>query len=200
MGIAELVFLQRTLTNHLIKSNWSRLPIQSTMSNCISIQSSDGEVFKVEMEVAKKSKTIQTMLEDLGIEVNSDEDITETLPLPSVNSLVLRKVIDWCRYHLSDPEPMQEDQSSANNGERKQKKIVELDAWDKEFVTVDKGILLDIIMAANYLHIPGLIEMGCMTVASMVKGKSASEIRKEWNIKNDFTPNPGFENDPIFQN
>ena len=29
--------------------------------------------------------------------------------------------------------------------------------------------------------------MGCMTVASMLKGKSASEIRKDWNIKHDFT-------------
>ena len=34
----------------------------------IKIQSSDGEVFHVDVEIAKQSVTIKTMLEDLGMD------------------------------------------------------------------------------------------------------------------------------------
>ncbi|OEL28696.1 SKP1-like protein 1A [Dichanthelium oligosanthes] len=42
-------------------------------------------------------------------------------------------------------------------------------------------------MAANYLDIKGLLDLTCQTVADMIKGKTPEEIRKTFNIKNDFT-------------
>lgn len=55
----------------------------------IKLQSSDGEVFDIDVEIAKCSVTIKTMLEDLGM----DEDEEEVVPLPNVNSAILKKVI-----------------------------------------------------------------------------------------------------------
>lgn len=61
----------------------------------IKLQSLDGEVFEVDVEIAKQSVTIKTMLEDLGV----DEDEDEAIPLPNVNAAILKKVIQWCTYH-----------------------------------------------------------------------------------------------------
>ncbi|KAK7270000.1 hypothetical protein RIF29_22853 [Crotalaria pallida] len=64
----------------------------------------------------------------------------------------------------------------------------DLKAWDADFANVDQATLYDLIMAANYLDIKSLLDLICQTVADMIKGKSPEEIRKIFNIKNDFTP------------
>ena len=44
------------------------------------------------------------------------------------------------------------------------------------------------MQAANYLSIKNLLDLTCETVACMMKGKTLEEIRKKFNIKNDYTP------------
>jgi S-phase kinase-associated protein 1 len=61
----------------------------------IKIQSSDGESFTVDVDVIRCSLTIKTMLEDLGL----DEGEDDLVPLPNVNSAILRKVIAWATHH-----------------------------------------------------------------------------------------------------
>ena len=70
----------------------------------IKLQSSDGEIFPVDVAIAKQSVTIKTMLEDLGM----DEEDEEEVPLPNVNAAILKKVIQWAGYHKDDP-PLPED-------------------------------------------------------------------------------------------
>jgi S-phase kinase-associated protein 1 len=44
------------------------------------------------------------------------------------------------------------------------------------------------VQTANYLNINNLLDLACQAVADMITGKTPEEIRKIFNIKNDFTP------------
>ena len=44
------------------------------------------------------------------------------------------------------------------------------------------------MILSNVLILQGLLDVTCKTVANMIKGKTPEEIRKTFNIKNDFTP------------
>jgi S-phase kinase-associated protein 1 len=60
--------------------------------------------------------------------------------------------------------------------------------WDADFVDIEQAELFEIILGANYMDIKTLLDLSCAKVASMIKGKSTDEIRKQFNIVNDFTP------------
>jgi len=60
--------------------------------------------------------------------------------------------------------------------------------FDKNFIRVEQSMLFELILAANFLNMQDLLDLGCQTVANSIKGKSPEEIRKQFNIKNDFTP------------
>lgn len=49
-------------------------------------------------------------------------------------------------------------------------------------------MIFDLVVAANYLDIRSLLNVACKTVANLLKGKTAQEIREEFNVRNDFTP------------
>ncbi|KAK9456370.1 E3 ubiquitin ligase [Dipodascopsis uninucleata] len=142
----------------------------------ITLVSSDGESFEVEKDVAERSVLIKNMIEDVG----DSNDMP--IPLPNVSANVLKKVLEWCKHHKNDPTPVNEDDSDTR------KKSTDINEWDQKFMQVDQEMLFEIILAANYLDIKALLEVGCKTVANMIKGKSPEEIRRTFNIQNDFTP------------
>ncbi|MED6252967.1 suppressor of kinetochore protein mutant, partial [Ataeniobius toweri] len=102
----------------------------------IKLQSSDGEIFEVDVEIAKQSVTIKTMLEDLGMDDEGDDD---PVPLPNVNAAILKKVIQWCTHHKDDPPPPEDD-------ENKEKRTDDIPVWDQEFLKVDQGTLFELIL------------------------------------------------------
>ena len=63
-----------------------------------------------------------------------------------------------------------------------------VDSWYADYINVEKEELFELIMASNYLDIKPLLELACAKVASKIKNKSIEEIRKFYNIENDFTP------------
>ncbi|EMS35771.1 SKP1-like protein 1B [Triticum urartu] len=142
----------------------------------ITLKSSDGEEFQVEEAVAMESQTIRHMIED--------DCADNGIPLPNVDSKILSKVIEYCKKHVqADSTDASSSTSTAAAAPAEDLKI-----FDAEFVKVDQATLFDLILAANYLNIKGLLDLTCQTVADMIKGKTPEEIRKTFNIKNDFTP------------
>ena len=63
----------------------------------IKLKSSDGEVFEVEVKVAKLSLHFKEMLDDLGVIEN------EVLPIPpngpKISGEILGKIILWANHH-----------------------------------------------------------------------------------------------------
>ncbi|EAT83524.1 E3 ubiquitin ligase complex SCF subunit [Parastagonospora nodorum] len=148
----------------------------ATEKDQISLTTSDNAVMSVPRKVAERSILIKNLLEDLGGETS------ESIPIPNVNEPVMKKVLEWCDHHKDDPPATQDDDSDSR------KKSTDIDEWDQKFMQVDQEMLFEIILAANYLDIKALLDVGCKTVANMIKGKSPDEIRKTFNIQNDFTP------------
>lgn len=144
----------------------------------VKLQSNDQAILTVDRVVAERSMLIRNLIEDLG----DDAVATQPIPIPNVNEAVLRKVVEWCEHHRNDPQQSGED----DNDNRK--KTTDIEEWDQKFMQVDQEMLFEIILASNYLDIKALLDVGCKTVANMIKGKSPDEIRKTFNITNDFTP------------
>lgn len=158
----------------------------SNSERSIVVITSDNERFTVERKVAEKSLLIKNMLKNL-IPAEGDEDSDEEefdnieVPTQNVRSAVMKNILEWCEHYKNTdfPEDDQEDDS---------KKSAPIDPWDKNFLNVDQEMLYEIILAANYLNIKPLLNSGCKIVAEMIRGKSPEEIRKTFNIVNDFTP------------
>lgn len=76
--------------------------------------------------------------------------------------------------------------SSSVNATASEKKT--LAEWDRKFVDdLTQDALYDLIKAANFLDIKGLLEATCQKVADMIKGKTPAQIRSIFHIANDFT-------------
>ncbi|KAF9263039.1 E3 ubiquitin ligase SCF complex, Skp subunit [Marasmius fiardii PR-910] len=133
---------------------------------------SDGAKFTVDKEVTKLSGVIGSPESD------------EPFPVPNVSSAVLETVIEYCEHHRGGPLPtLDADQGQSHRyGE-------DISEWDRDFIArYDSEMLFEIILAANFLDIKPLLDLGCKTVANMIKGKTPEEIRRLFNIINNFTP------------
>lgn len=137
----------------------------------INLTSSDGITFKVDIDIAKISETIRLMIDALGLE----EDEKEIVPLPNLHSSILEMVIKWATFHKNKPIPQECFDKNPDN----------MSVWDANFFDVDQATLQQLIMAANYLNIAGMLDLACKKLASIIKGKTPQELRKNFNIKND---------------
>jgi len=147
---------------------------ESSDSDVLKLVSQEQEKFTVPKKVALMSELVKTMAE-------GDKEEKE-IPLPNVKGAVLSKVVAWMKYHVDNPmKEIEKPLKSANMNEV-------VSQWDADFVDVDQEMLFELILAANYMDIKPLLDLTCAKVASMIKGKTPEQIRKTFNIVNDFTP------------
>jgi S-phase kinase-associated protein 1 len=150
------------------------------------LQSNDAKPveYLVPREAAKMSGLIKDMLE------NQSETEQTVIPIPNVSGRTLKYVVEYVEHHYTN---------KADTIEKPLKGRIEevICEWDKNFLFTDliknhdekqHEILIDVIMAANFLNIKDLLDLTCASVASMIKGKTPEQIRALFNIENDFTP------------
>ncbi|KAJ4765871.1 SKP1 [Rhynchospora pubera] len=149
----------------------------TTSKSYITLRSLDGGKFEVPEAVAKVSPTICQMIED-----DYDKSI---IPIHNVTATTLAMVIEYCKKHVKATDASKietaEPDTSMMSAEA-------LKNWDQEFIDVDIDTLYDLIMAADYLKINGLMDLACEKVAYMIKGRSVEELRQMFNIENGFIP------------
>ncbi|KAI8902381.1 E3 ubiquitin ligase complex SCF subunit sconC [Globomyces pollinis-pini] len=130
------------------------------------LTSSDSKEYKVSQNAISQSNLIKNMLNDLDIVDGTP------IPLPNVTSQILEIVIQYLNMHVDDVPPT----------EPVKKSLDDILPEDAELVKVPHKVLFDIILAANYLDIPGLLDLGCKTVANNLKNKTIDEVQTEYEI------------------
>ena len=104
------------------------------------------------------------------------------LPNEALTKSIMKKILQYLSYHENNPpKEFEKPLKSANMREV-------VSEWDANFIEVDQEILFALISAAHFLDIPPLLDLTCAKVATMIKGQTPEEIRKAFNIPNDFSP------------
>jgi S-phase kinase-associated protein 1 len=144
------------------------------MDKLITLVSSDGEKMQISAKAAQRSQLVKGIIEDYP----DDAEV----PLNNVKSNILKKIKEYLEhYQESDPKEIERPLASQNYQDC-------VEPWDYEFINVDLDLIFEIILAANYMDIKPLLELASSKIASIIKGKTPEEIRKTFNIQNDFTP------------
>jgi len=144
------------------------------MSKVITLTSSDAQKITIDQKSAERSGLLKGLMQDY----QEDSDV----PLPDVRGDVLKKVVEYLiHYQNAEPRELPKPLPSAN--------LLDVtDEWDISFLgSVDLDTTFDIINAANYMDIKSLLDLSCAKIASLMKGKTAEEIRTMFNIECDLT-------------
>ena len=140
----------------------------------ITLTSSDGEKVEISSKAVQRSVLVKGIIEDYP----DDAEV----PLNNIKSNILKKIKEYLEhYENAEPKEIERPLQSQNFKEC-------VDEWDFNYIEVDLDFIFELILGANYMDIKPLLELASAKVASIIKGKSTEEIRKTFNITNDFTP------------
>lgn len=111
-----------------------------------------------------------------------DDGEDHEIQLPNVKSTVLAKVIEYCEHY-------QTEEMTPITTPLKSSKIEDMvQPFYAEFVKLDQNMLFELVTAANFMDIKPLLDLACLAVSIMIKGKSAEELRAMFNLSTGFNP------------
>ncbi|VAH64410.1 unnamed protein product [Triticum turgidum subsp. durum] len=138
----------------------------------ITLESSDGMLFTVSEEAARLSVPLADMI-DQGCAGG-------IIQLPNVDARALDTVIEYCNKHAdaASANSRVDEGSSSCNSEASEEALME---WDRKLVDgLSQDALCDVIIAAKFLHIKGLLDAACQKVAvvDMVNCKTPEQMHQ----------------------
>jgi len=149
-------------------------------SDSISVVSSTGRCFQLSIPAL----SLSPVLYDSRAVGGSENTSIQVPPVMNLNDDVLDLAFRFMEYHAAHGAPT-ETEGSAEAVSRQH----EVDAWTADFLAIDDDTLFSLILAANTLNVKSLLDASCKAVADQIKQcKTPQEIRRRFNIKNDFTP------------
>ena len=138
----------------------------------LNIQTADEEIFKVDMDVARQSVTIRTMLDNLGIEEDNDSEDTIPILKDEVTGAVFEKCLVWMEKNRGKPDYADDDVDG-----------LKLLDWEKDFVDMPVPEMFAILIAGDFLEIKGLINLMCKALALQIQENSVEKIREIFEVE-----------------
>nr|XP_029713695.1 S-phase kinase-associated protein 1-like [Aedes albopictus] len=135
----------------------------------IKLQLDDGQVFQVSPQLYKCFDTTNSMVEGPF----RTTKIEVVMPVPNVNASSLAKVLDWAEYHMDD-EPLQDNDSY----------IPEISEWDRQFLQVGKDVLMEIVLACDFLGNQRLLDITSRAVIDCIKMNQPGTLKivRSWTM------------------
>ena len=120
----------------------------------LTLLSCEGDSFPADLRLKDLSVLVRNITEDASVH--------EAIPLVSVPSKALTKVLAFCDHHQYAPavnikRPIPDD---------RMEDVVD-DQWDAEFINAcDEEALVELTLASNYLDMKSLLDLCCAKIAS----------------------------------
>ncbi|TKY50753.1 SKP protein 4 [Spatholobus suberectus] len=141
---------------------------------------SEGKVLEVEEALVNASPTMKRLIEE---KCNESENV---ITLPDISSKILSKITEFIKLDLDiDVAPID---AGVDVDCKASKSPTSFNNLNSEFIEVDQDTLVNLIMAAHYLKIKKLVDLGCNEMAERINGNTPEQLRQIFNLKNDFTP------------
>jgi hypothetical protein len=158
-------------------------------SKALTIETSDGNVTLVPVEILNYSITIKNMIEHL-------DDSDNAIPLPHVTKKTWDAIQRYLEMH--DAEQKAKDVKKAEqavnaSAKAEPEKLDEdlaqyapLEGFEKEFVeSLSMHELFDVLNAANFLDCPAILQVGCKHLAFIIRTDTEEQMKVRFGLPAD---------------
>jgi S-phase kinase-associated protein 1 len=146
------------------------------MASQIVLVSRDSVKFPTSSQFSVLSGLIHNVLQDYPE--------SEEIPIPHVSSATLSLILQFAAHHNHTlPSPLARPIKSKHFRDNVN------DPWDADFIErLSEDDLIEMVLATNYLDMKSLMDLCLVKIASAFKDKTVEEVRKEYGIVEEFTP------------
>lgn len=157
----------------------------------VTLISSENQAFTIPVEIANFSMTLREQISDLGTEM--------PIPLDTVSSRVLQKMIELGEYRLKNPLPVEpekiiETKMPLETAEKEEEKPI--NPWILEYSNIDDATIFEILIASNYLDHKEMLQIFVSKIGNVIneicKKNKLDDcprlIRERFSIPEDLTP------------
>ena len=134
------------------------------------------DIYNLDVDIENTVESYNSLRERIKEDLEEDPNKQHYIPLPGWDIQLIPYLMEFSQYHLNNPLEIKGD---------------ELPDWDNEFMTrlesVNPELCGYLFQLANYLHNDSLIDVCAIYFARKLDNCNKEEIRKQFNIKNDFT-------------